>query len=114
MEVKATLDSTSDPYNQAKIKLSQIKNPCPNIVGLMGPLQKQMNDFSEQLEEQEVRVLFLCLATIAELSAFSISIVLCPGRDQNQFLHLSTSANKNQLEFQDKSMLLNLFQSIHS
>jgi len=53
-DIQAMLDSASGPYNLAKMKLSQIKNPGPNILGLMGPLQKQMNDFSEQLEEQEI------------------------------------------------------------
>ena len=54
MEIQAMLDSASGPFNRAKMKLGQIKNPGQNIVGAMGHLQKQMNDFSEQLEEQEV------------------------------------------------------------
>ena len=53
-EIQAMLDSASGPYNLSKMKLSQIKNPGPNILNLMGPMQKQMNEFSDQLEEQEV------------------------------------------------------------
>jgi transglutaminase/protease-like cytokinesis protein 3 len=53
-EIQAMLDSATGPYNLAKMKLSQIKNPSPNIQNLMGPMQKQMNQFSDQLEEQEV------------------------------------------------------------
>ena len=53
VEIQAMLDSASIPFNQAKTKLSQIKNPGPNITGSMGPLQKQMNEFSIQLKEQE-------------------------------------------------------------
>jgi hypothetical protein len=52
--IQAMLDSASHPYNRAKMKLSLIINPGPNILGIMGPLQKQMNSFSEQLQEQEV------------------------------------------------------------
>ncbi len=54
VKIQAMMDSASGPYNQAKMKLSLIINPGPNILGMMGPLQKQMNDFSEQLEEQQV------------------------------------------------------------
>ncbi len=54
VEIQAMLDSASGPYNQAKMKLSSIINPGPNILGMIGSLQKQMNDFSEQLEEQKV------------------------------------------------------------
>ena len=54
VEIQALLDSASDPYNLAKVKLSQIQNPGPNITNMMGPMQKQMNEFSDQLEEQEV------------------------------------------------------------
>ena len=54
VEIQAMLDSASGPYNQAKMKLSQINNPGPNIQNLMVPMQKQMIDFSDQLEEQEV------------------------------------------------------------
>lgn len=54
VEIQAMLDSASRPYNRAKMKLSLIINPGPNILDIMGPLQKQMNDFSEQLEEQKV------------------------------------------------------------
>ena len=53
-EIQALLDSASGPYNMAKSKLGQIKDPGINIRNLMDPLQKQMSDFSEQLEEQEV------------------------------------------------------------
>jgi transglutaminase/protease-like cytokinesis protein 3 len=53
-EIQAMLDSASNPYNLAKMKLTRIKDPGPNIQNMMGPMQKQMNDFSEQLEEQEV------------------------------------------------------------
>jgi transglutaminase/protease-like cytokinesis protein 3 len=53
IEIQALLDSASNPYNRAKMKLSQIKNPSPNILSSMGSLQKQMNEFSEQLKEQE-------------------------------------------------------------
>ncbi len=53
-EIQALLDSASGPYDRSKRKLSQIKNPGANIQNLMEPMQKQMNDFSEQLEEQEV------------------------------------------------------------
>ncbi len=53
-EIQALLDSASGPYNLAKMKLSKINNPGPNIQNLILPMQKQMNDFSEQLEEQEV------------------------------------------------------------
>jgi transglutaminase/protease-like cytokinesis protein 3 len=53
VEIQAMLDSASSPYNQAKMKLSQIKNPGPNITSSIGPLEKQMNDFSKQLEEQK-------------------------------------------------------------
>jgi len=54
VEIQALLDSASGPYNLAKMKLSKINNPGPNIQNLMIPMQKQMNEFSEQLEEQEV------------------------------------------------------------
>jgi transglutaminase/protease-like cytokinesis protein 3 len=53
VEIQAMLDSAIAPYKLAKMKLSQIKNPGPDIKNMMGPIQKQMNDFSEQLEEQE-------------------------------------------------------------
>jgi transglutaminase/protease-like cytokinesis protein 3 len=53
-EIQAMLDSASNPYSLAKMKLSQIKDPGPNITNMMGPMQKQMNSFSDQLEEQEV------------------------------------------------------------
>lgn len=53
-QIQAMLDSASNPYNLAKAKLSQIKDPGPTIANSMGPLQKQMNTFSDQLEEQEV------------------------------------------------------------
>lgn len=52
--IQAMLDSASNPYSLAKMQLSRIKDPGPNITGTMGSLQKQMNDFSQQLEEQEV------------------------------------------------------------
>ena len=53
-EIQALLDSASGPIQQGKKeKLSQIKNPGANIQNLMEPMQKQMNDFSDQLEEQE-------------------------------------------------------------
>jgi transglutaminase/protease-like cytokinesis protein 3 len=53
-EIQAMLDSASNPFSLAKKKLSQIKDPGPNIQNMMGPMKKQMNDFSDQLEEQEV------------------------------------------------------------
>ena len=53
-EIQAMLDSASAPFNLAKMKISSIKNPGPNILNLMGPMQKQLNDYSAQLEEQEV------------------------------------------------------------
>ena len=54
VEIQAMLDSASGPFNLAKMKLSKINNPGPNIQNLMLPMQKQMTDFSDQLEEQEV------------------------------------------------------------
>jgi transglutaminase/protease-like cytokinesis protein 3 len=54
VEIQAILDSASGSYNLAKMKLSQIKNPGPNILNMMDPMQRQLNDFSAQLEEQEV------------------------------------------------------------
>ncbi len=53
-EIQAMLDSASGSYNLAKMKLSQIKDPGPNIQNMMDPMQRQLNDFSAQLEEQEV------------------------------------------------------------
>ena len=52
-EIQAMLDSASIPYNLAKVKLSQIKDPGPNITSMIATLQKQMNDLSQQLEEYE-------------------------------------------------------------
>jgi transglutaminase/protease-like cytokinesis protein 3 len=53
-EIQAMLDSASNPYSLAKATLSQIKDPGPNITNMMGPMHRQMKDFSDQLEEQEV------------------------------------------------------------
>jgi hypothetical protein len=53
-EIQAMLDSASGPYNRSKVQYSRIYNAGPNLQGPMNTLQKQLNDFSEQLEEQEV------------------------------------------------------------
>lgn len=53
-EIQAMLDSASGPFNMAKVKLKHIVDPGPNIQGEMNTLGKQMNAFSDQLEEQEV------------------------------------------------------------
>ena len=53
VEIQAMLDSAVAPFMRAKRTLSQIKNPGSNITSVMWPLQKQMNDFYAQLEEQQ-------------------------------------------------------------
>jgi Transglutaminase-like superfamily len=52
-DIQSMLDSATIPLKRATLKLDQIKNPGPNIVSLLGPIRRQMSDFSAQAEEQQ-------------------------------------------------------------
>ncbi|HSZ34449.1 MAG TPA: transglutaminase domain-containing protein [Puia sp.] len=53
-EIQAMLDSASNPFSLAKATLDKIKDPGPNITNTLGSMHRQMKDFYDQLEEQQV------------------------------------------------------------